>query len=200
MKLICEKINPDVKLISEVNGGEKQYYIEGIFAQADVVNGNNRIYPSEILFPEVNRYINEKVKTGTATGELDHPETPTINLDRVSHLITDLRIEGKNVIGRARLLDTEKGIIAKKLLAGGVRLGVSTRGLASTYTRNDGVTIVENDFQLMAVDIVGNPSAPEAFVNGILESVTWKKENGIFKKDLTHQKRLDAFLKIINRL
>ena len=170
-----------MKLISEFNDnnlscvitegktpGEKSYVIEGVFAQADLKNRNGRIYPKAVMEKAVEKYVNEQVKTGRAVGELNHPDGPTVNLDKVSHLITDLRFEGNNVIGRAKILNTPMGQIVKGLLDGGVQLGVSTRGMGSISEKN-GQVYVNEDFILNTVDIVQDPSAHDAFVNGIME-------------------------------
>jgi hypothetical protein len=147
---------------------------------ADSKNRNGRVYESKILKPAVEKYIQEQVKQGRAVGELNHPDGPTINLDKVSHLITDLRFEGNNVVGKAKILNTPMGQIVKGLLEGGVKLGVSSRGMGSLEERN-GSNYVKDDFHLATVDIVQDPSAPAAFVNGIMEGVEWIVENGIFK-------------------
>jgi hypothetical protein len=181
MKLITEQLDSDIQYVTEAKqNGTKDVFIEGIFMMADSKNRNGRIYESNVLHPAVEKYIEEQVKTGRAVGELNHPDGPTINLDKVSHLITSLRIEGSNVIGKAKILDTPMGQIVKGLLEGGVKLGVSSRGMGSLETRN-GVNYVKNDFHLATVDIVQDPSAPAAFVNGIMEGVEWIYENGVLK-------------------
>lgn len=181
MKLITEFKETDVQCIVEAKeDGSKNYVIEGIFAMADSKNRNGRIYPQAIMENAVNKYVTEQVKTKRAVGELNHPEGPTVNLDKVSHLITDLQFEGKNVMGKAQILDTPMGKIVKGLLEGGVQLGVSTRGMGSLEQRN-GVMVVKDDFILNTVDIVQDPSAPEAFVNGIMEGVDWVWNNGIIE-------------------
>lgn len=181
MKLITEQLDSDIQYVTEAKqNGTKDVFIEGIFMMADAKNRNGRIYESRVLQPAVEKYIEEQVKTGRAVGELNHPDGPTINLDKVSHLITSLRIEGSNVIGKAKILDTPMGQIVKGLLEGGVKLGVSSRGMGSLETRN-GVNYVKNDFHLATVDIVQDPSAPAAFVNGIMEGVEWIYENGVLK-------------------
>jgi hypothetical protein len=181
MKLILEQQDSDISVITEAKqNGKTDFFIEGIFMMADSKNRNGRIYESKILQPAVEKYIEEQVKTGRAVGELNHPDGPTINLDKVSHLITSLRFEGTNVIGKAKILDTPMGQIVKGLLEGGVKLGVSSRGMGSLETRN-GVNFVKDDFQLATVDIVQDPSAPSAFVNGIMEGVEWIYDNGILK-------------------
>ena len=174
-------MDSDIHVITEdKQNGSKDFFIEGIFMMADSKNRNGRIYESKILQPAVERYITEQVKTGRAVGELNHPDGPTINLDKVSHLITNLRFENNNVIGKAKILNTPMGQIVKGLLEGGVKLGVSSRGMGSLETRN-GVNYVKDDFHLATVDIVQDPSAPSAFVNGIMEGVDWIYNNGVFK-------------------
>ena len=181
MKLITEFKETDVQCIVEAkDNGEKSYVIEGIFAMADSKNRNGRIYPKPIMENAVNKYVTEQVTTKRAVGELNHPDGPTVNLDKVSHLITDLRMENNNVMGKAQILDTPMGKIVKGLLEGGVQLGVSTRGMGSLEQRN-GVMVVKDDFILNTVDIVQDPSAPEAFVNGIMEGVDWVWNNGIIE-------------------
>lgn len=181
MKLITETLESDIHVVTEAKqNGKKDVFIEGIFMMADAKNRNGRIYESKVLQPAVEKYVTEQVKSGRAVGELNHPEGPTINLDKVSHLITHLEWNGTNVIGKAKILDTPMGQIVKGLLEGGVKLGVSSRGMGSLETR-DGINYVGSDFQLATVDIVQDPSAPSAFVNGIMEGVEWICENGIFK-------------------
>jgi hypothetical protein len=180
MKLILERIESDIQVVTESKqNGTKDYFIEGVFMMADSKNKNGRIYESKILKPAVEKYFQEQVKTGRAVGELNHPDGPTINLDKVSHLITDLRFEGNDVIGKAKILNTPMGQIVKGLLEGGVKLGVSSRGMGSLEQR-EGVNYVKNDFHLATVDIVQDPSAPAAFVNGIMEGVEWIVENGVY--------------------
>lgn len=181
MKLILENIDSDISIVTESNdNGKRDIFIEGIFMMADTENKNRRTYESKILVPAVEKYIQEQVVTGRAVGELNHPDGPTINLDKVSHLITALKFEGVNVIGKAKILDTPMGKIVKGLLEGGVKLGVSSRGMGSLECR-EGRNYVGSDFHLASVDIVQDPSAPSAFVNGIMEGVDWICENGIFK-------------------
>jgi hypothetical protein len=181
MKLILERMDSDISVITEAKqNGTKDVFIEGVFMMADAQNRNGRIYESKILKPAVEKYIQEQVKSGRAVGELNHPDGPTINLDKVSHLITDLRFEGNNVVGKAKILNTPMGQIVKGLLEGGVKLGVSSRGMGSLEQRN-GTNYVKDDFHLATVDIVQDPSAPAAFVNGIMEGVEWIVENGIYK-------------------
>lgn len=178
MKLITE-VFEDLKTITEAReDGKKNVYIEGVFLQGGIKNRNGRMYPVETLAKEVERYNEAYVKSGRALGELGHPEGPQINLDRVSHLITNLRQEGTNFIGRAKLMDTPFGNIAKGLVAEGVKLGVSSRGMGSLKLNKEGINEVQDDFYLAtAADIVADPSAPDAFVNGIMEGVEWIWEN-----------------------
>ena len=180
MKLITEYVENDLIYLTEEKDGKKQYVIEGIFMQADQKNRNGRIYPKAIMESAVDRYNREQISKGRAVGELNHPEGPTINLDKVSHKITELRWEGNNVVGKAQILDTPMGQIVRGLMEGGVQLGVSSRGMGSLVQRG-GINYVANDFQLATVDIVQDPSAPEAFVNGIMEGVEWIWDNGILK-------------------
>ena len=181
MKLITEQIE-DVKVITEGKGADKKLYIEGVFLQSEIVNRNGRKYPFETLNREVERYNEEYVKSKRALGELGHPDGPTINLDRVSHRITELRVEGKNFYGKAQILDTPMGKIAKSLLDEGVQLGVSSRGMGS-IDKTENVSVVRDDFMLTtAADIVADPSAPDAFVNGIMEGREWVWSNGILKE------------------
>tara|TARA_R110000822_G_scaffold142939_2_gene281073 strand:- start:1080 stop:1730 length:651 start_codon:yes stop_codon:yes gene_type:complete len=181
MKLIAEFAHTDLDVIVEANDkGVKSYAIEGVFAQAESKNRNGRVYPKAIMEKAVGKYVNEQVKTGRSVGELNHPEGPTVNLDKVSHLITDLHFEDNDVVGKASVLDTPMGKIVKGLLDGGVRLGVSTRGMGSLEQRN-GVMVVKDDYILSTIDIVQDPSAPGAFVNGIMEGVEWVWNNGIIE-------------------
>ena len=181
MFLISEQISDEVQLITEEKNGKKEQYIEGVFLQAGIKNRNGRIYPIETMKKEVNRYIKEFVNKKRAYGELGHPEGPTINLERVSHLITDLKEDGKNFIGKAKILSTPMGNIVKGLLNDGAKLGVSSRGMGSVEQRGN-AQYVQDDFMLAtAADIVADPSAPDAFVEGIMEGVEWVQEGGIFK-------------------
>ena len=181
MKLIAEYTESDVQCIVEKReDGTKKYVIEGVFAQADKKNRNGRVYPKAIMEGAVGKYVDEQVSKQRAVGELNHPEGPTVNLDKVSHLITDLRFEGNDVVGKASILETPMGKIVQGLLDGGVRLGVSTRGMGSLEQRNDAMYVKE-DFMLNAVDIVQDPSAPNAFVNGVMEGVEWVWNNGIIE-------------------
>lgn len=178
MKLITETIE-DIKILVEEKNGKKSLYIEGIFLQADLKNRNGRMYPMETLEREVNKYAESYIVPGRALGELGHPDSPTINLDRVSHKIVSLAREGSNFIGKAKILETPMGKIAKNLLDEGVKLGVSSRGIGSIEERN-GINVVKDDFMLStAADIVADPSAPDAFVQGIMEGKEWVWNNGI---------------------
>lgn len=181
MKLITEYTENDVEFITEAKeGGGKNYMIEGVFAQAESKNRNGRIYPQMVMEKAVGKYVTDQVNTKRSVGELNHPDGPTVNLDKVSHLIQSLNIEGKNVMGKALILDTPNGQIVKGLLEGGVKLGVSTRGMGSLEQRN-GAMYVKDDFILNTIDIVQDPSAPAAFVNGIMEGVDWVWNNGIIE-------------------
>ena len=192
MKLITETIE-NVKIITEERDGKKLLYIEGVFLQSELKNRNGRMYPFDVLNNEVERYNEEYVKSKRALGELGHPDGPTINLDRVSHRITSLRAEGNNFIGKAQILDTPMGQIAKSLLGEGVQLGVSSRGMGSIEKRED-TSVVRDDFMLTtAADIVADPSAPDAFVNGIMEGKEWVWDNGILKES-----QVDKYQRYIN--
>jgi len=181
MKLITEYTENNVKCIVEKKeDGEKNYIIEGVFAQAESKNRNGRIYPKPIMEKAVKKYVTEQVSKDRAVGELNHPDGPTVNLDKVSHKITELQMDGNNVMGKARILDTPNGKIVKGLLEGGVQLGVSTRGMGSLEPRGN-TMYVKDDFMLNTVDIVQDPSAPQAFVNGIMEGVDWIWNNGILE-------------------
>lgn len=182
MKLIREDLTHDTKFIVEEKLGKgKQYFIEGIFLQSALKNRNGRMYPESVMDTEVARYMQECVSQNRAYGELGHPDTPSINLDRVSHLIVDLRKEGTNYIGKAKILETPMGNIARGLLDGGANLGVSSRALGSLKMNEDGVQVVQDDFMLStAADIVADPSAPDAFVRGIMESKEWVFVDGKF--------------------
>ena len=207
MKLITE-CSQDVEYI--VEGKAKEQYIKGIFMQSDIQNQNGRVYPFSILQKEVKNYNNKFVKESRALGELGHPSGPTINLDRVSHIITELYEDGKNFIGKAKIMDTPNGKIVKNLIESGVRLGVSSRGLGSVKSNKSGVNEVQKDFVLSTVDIVSDPSAPEAFVNGIMEgrefSITGELEydirneirNTVSKK--LDEKKIELFHSFINKL
>jgi hypothetical protein len=179
MKLIREVFEQTSYIVEEKLGKGKQYYIEGVYLQSELKNRNGRMYPEKTMDNEVNRYIKEYVEKNRAYGELGHPDTPTINLDRVSHMITSLKKEGTNWIGRAKILETPMGMIARGLLDGGANLGVSSRALGSLKANNEGVQIVQDDFMLStAADIVADPSAPDAFVRGIMENVEWVYVDG----------------------
>ena len=181
MKLITENIQ-DINVLVEETAGKKHLYIEGVFLQSEVKNRNGRVYPFNILNREVERYTEQYVKTGRALGELGHPDGPTVNLDRVSHRIVELRSQGSDFYGKARILETPLGNIAKSLLEEGVKLGVSSRGMGSLEERN-GTNYVRDDFMLAtAADIVADPSAPDAFVNGIMEGKEWIWDNGILRE------------------
>tara|TARA_Y100000385_G_scaffold291098_1_gene367212 strand:+ start:823 stop:1467 length:645 start_codon:yes stop_codon:yes gene_type:complete len=181
MKLITESIE-DIQILTEEKDGKKTLYIEGVFLQGEIKNRNGRIYPFGVLQKEVERYSEEYVRAGRALGELGHPDGPTVNLDRVSHKITSLKAEGNNFIGKARILDTPMGSIAKNLLGEGVKLGVSSRGMG-TLKEENGVKYVSDDFMLAtAADIVADPSAPDAFVNGIMEGKEWVWEGGLLRE------------------
>ena len=187
MKLITEEIS-NVKFITEGKGSKKKMYIEGVFLQGDLKNRNGRMYPVNTLAKEVNRYNEAFVAKGRALGELGHPDGPTVNLDRVSHKITSLRQEGNNFVGKAQLLETPMGKIAKSLLDEGVTLGVSSRGVGSLRERSNGCKVVGEDFMLAtAADIVADPSAPDAFVSGIMEGKEWVWEGGILREQLASQ-------------
>ena len=187
MKLITEEI-ASVKFITEGKGAKKKMYIEGVFLQGDIKNRNGRMYPVQTLAKEVGRYNESFVKKGRALGELGHPEGPTVNLDRVSHKIVSLTQEGNNFKGKAQLLDTPMGKIAKSLIGEGVTLGVSSRGVGSLKENKDGCKVVGEDFMLAtAADIVADPSAPDAFVSGIMEGKEWVWEGGILRESLASQ-------------
>ena len=182
MKLIAEFNETISPVITEAANGKKEYFIEGVFMQADIKNRNGRVYPKSIMEKEVNRYKKEFVEKDRAFGELGHPEGPTINLDKVSHLIQSLDLEGKNYVGKAKVLSTPNGEIVKALINDGAKLGVSSRGLGSLEQKGN-AQYVKDDFQLAtAGDIVADPSAPEAFVEGIMEGVEWVMENGILTR------------------
>jgi hypothetical protein len=181
MKLITENIE-EVKLLTEEKDGQKHLYIEGVFLQSEVRNRNGRVYPFSVLEKEVGRYNEEYVTKGRALGELGHPDGPTVNLDRVSHRITSLKAEGNNFVGKARILDTPMGNIAKSLLGEGVKLGVSSRGMGSIDRREDANYVMDDFMLATAADIVADPSAPDAFVNGIMEGKEWVWDNGLLKE------------------
>ena len=196
MKLITEEISK-VEFITEGKGAEKQCYIKGIFLQAEQVNRNGRMYPMSIMEREVNRYNENFVQKGRALGELGHPDGPTVNLDRVSHKICELYRDGNNFIGKAKLLETPMGKIAMSLIKEGVCLGVSSRGVGSLKMTNEGHKVVGEDFMLAtAADIVADPSAPDAFVQGIMEGKEWVWEGGILREKLAEQtqKRINTLV------
>tara|TARA_R100001510_G_C7655828_1_gene215260 strand:- start:3302 stop:3943 length:642 start_codon:yes stop_codon:yes gene_type:complete len=179
MKLITEHFD-NLQYITEDKDGKTNTFIEGVFMQAEKKNRNGRIYPKKTLFGAVEKYISEQVNQGRAVGELDHPEGPQINLDRVSHKITALKFDGDDVVGRAQVLNTPTGKIVEGLIQGGVKLGVSSRGMGTVENKNGNV-MVNDDYTLATVDIVQDPSAQGAFVNGIMEGVEWIWDNGILK-------------------
>ena len=189
MKLISEEIQ-NAEYLVEDNGGKKSYKIKGIFLQSDLKNRNGRVYPKEVLENEVARYNREFINKKRAFGELGHPDGPTVNLERVSHMITKLTPDGKNFIGEAKIMDTPYGKIVKGLIDEGAQLGVSSRGMGSIIQRN-GANYVKDDFYLAtAADIVADPSAPDAFVEGIMESKEWVWENGkLVERDIEAWKR-----------
>lgn len=180
MKLITEHLEKLDYITEAKKDGGKDVYIEGVFMQAEKQNRNNRIYPKDVLAEATAKYVKEQVKTGRAVGELNHPEGPQINLDKVSHRITELKWNGNDVVGRALILDTPMGKIVKGLVEGGCKLGVSSRGMG-TVEQKEGKTFVKDDFVLATVDIVQDPSAPSAFVEGIMEGVEWIWDNGVLK-------------------
>ena len=187
MKLITEQID-DVEVIVENRNGKKSMFIEGIFLQGDIKNRNGRMYPMDTLRREVTRYNEAFVESGRAVGELGHPEGPTVNLDRVSHKIVSLRESGSNYVGKAKILSTPMGKIAQNLIDEGVKLGVSSRGLGTLATNNEGVKIVSDDFTLAtAADIVADPSAPDAFVAGIMEGKDWVWDGGVVREQLARK-------------
>jgi len=188
MKLITE-FN---EAISITEGSKKDLFIEGIFLQGNIKNRNGRQYPTEMLNREVKRYVKEYVNKNRALGELGHPQGPTVNLDRVSHMITELSQDGDNFIGKAKIMDTPYGNIVKNLIKEGTSLGVSSRGMGSVKDVN-GIDEVQEDFILATVDIVSDPSAPEAFVNGIMEGKEWVWENGVIK-----EKTIQDYKTVIN--
>ena len=202
MKLIREEIE-EVEFLVETRGGKKSMYIEGVFLQGNIKNRNGRMYPMETLRKEVTRYNENHVQAGRALGELGHPEGPTVNLDRVSHKIVSLKENGSNFIGKAKILGTPMGKIASSLIEEGVKLGVSSRGIGSLRPTKEGINVVGEDFMLAtAADIVADPSAPDAFVEGIMEGKDWIWDGGVLREKfvertyreintLTTQKQLD---------
>jgi hypothetical protein len=187
MKLIAEYNEQSIECIVEAKeDGSKNHFIEGVFMQAESKNRNGRIYPKAIMEGAVDKYVTEQVSQNRAVGELNHPDGPTVNLDKVSHKITELSWKGNDVVGKAQVLDTPMGNIVKGLLEGGVQLGVSTRGMGSLEEKS-GIMYVKDDFVLNTVDIVQDPSAPTAFVNGIMEGVEWVWNNGIIEPQVIEQ-------------
>ncbi len=218
MKLITE-ITENIKVIEEAReDGKKSLYIEGIFLQGNQPNRNNRIYRTDVLEREVNRYVKENVEKNRAYGELGHPNGPSINLDRVSHIVTELKKDGDNFVGRAKITSTPMGDVARGLLSDGAQLGVSSRGMGSMKEGKNGIMEVQDDFYLAtAADIVADPSAPDAFVNGVMEGVEWVWDHGkpvamrveeiekeieraVRNKKLNEQKKIQLFEKFINSL
>jgi hypothetical protein len=196
MKLITEEVQK-VRFITEGKGAAKKMYIEGVFLQGDICNRNGRMYPMQTLAREVSRYNEAFVSKGRALGELGHPDGPTVNLDRVSHKIVSLEQRGSNFIGKAQLLETPMGKIAKSLIGEGVMLGVSSRGVGSLKMTNEGHKIVGEDFMLAtAADIVADPSAPDAFVQGIMEGKEWVWDGGILREQLASktQRRINTLV------
>jgi hypothetical protein len=181
MKLITEQVE-EVQFIAEAKeNGKKDYFIEGVFLQADLKNRNGRVYPRAVMEKEVNRYMKEYVEASRAFGELGHPSGPTVNLDRASHKIVSLKEDGSNYIGKAKIMDTPMGKIVKVLLDEGAKLGVSSRGVGTVKTNSQGINEVQGDFYLStAADIVADPSAPDAFVRGIMENVEWVLVDGVW--------------------
>tara|TARA_B000000565_G_scaffold58121_1_gene38560 strand:- start:1879 stop:2529 length:651 start_codon:yes stop_codon:yes gene_type:complete len=187
MKLIREEVE-SVKFLVEQKNGKKSLYIEGVFLQGDIKNRNGRMYPMETLRKEVARYNESNIQSGRALGELGHPDGPTVNLDRVSHKIVSLKESGSNFIGKAKILSTPMGKIASSLIDEGVKLGVSSRGIGSLQMNKEGCNIVGSDFMLAtAADIVADPSAPDAFVEGIMEGKEWIWDGGILREKLAEQ-------------
>lgn len=195
MKLIKEVFDTTSFVVENKLGKGKEYFIEGIFLQSNIKNRNGRMYPEEVMDKEVGRYMESLVKQNRAYGELGHPDNPQINLDRVSHLIVDLRKEGTNYIGKAKIMETPMGNIARGLLDGGANLGVSSRALGSLQMNKEGIQVVQDDFMLStAADIVADPSAPDAFVRGIMESVEWVFVDGKFE-----QRQIEETKKLIQK-
>jgi hypothetical protein len=190
MKLIREEVE-SVEFIVEQKNGKKSMYIEGVFLQGNIKNRNGRMYPMETLRREVGRYNENHVQSGRALGELGHPDGPTVNLDRVSHKIVSLRESGSNFIGKAKILSTPMGKIASSLIEEGVKLGVSSRGIGSLKQTREGVNIVGDDFMLAtAADIVADPSAPDAFVEGIMEGKDWVWEGSLLRERKAEETRI----------
>jgi hypothetical protein len=201
MKLICEQIEEVKYVVEAKESGKSNYFIEGIFMQGDLQNRNGRIYPINVLQREADRYMKEAVRQNRAYGELGHPSGPTINLDRVSHMIKELRQEGSNFYGKAKIMDTPMGNIVKNLMDEGASLGVSTRGMGSLKENKSGYMEVQDDFHLAtAADIVADPSAPDAFVRGIMEGKEWVWDNGILKEMRVNEMRKQIRNSPLNRL
>ena len=197
MKLIREEIESVKFLVETTKSGKKSLYIEGVFLQGEIKNRNGRMYPMETLRREVNRYNEAHVQAGRALGELGHPDGPTVNLDRLSHKIVSLKESGSNFVGKAKILNTPMGKIASSLIEEGVKLGVSSRGIGSLRTTKEGVNIVGDDFMLAtAADIVADPSAPDAFVEGIMEGKEWVWEGGILREKFASQakQRIETYV------
>ena len=193
MLLITEQ-RDDIQCLTEATeDGKKNYFIEGIFMQSEKVNRNGRMYEREILFNEADRYNKEYVQKSRAMGELGHPDGPSLNLERVCHNIVEMKFDGDNVMGKAKILDTPYGKIVKSLIDDGVKLGVSTRGMGTLEEKN-GVKMVKEDFMLTAVDVVADPSAPDAFVNGIMEGKEWVWNNGMLK-----EREIETYRKTITK-
>ena len=187
MKLITEEIE-QVEFLVENKNGKKSMYIEGVFLQGNITNRNGRRYPAEVLRKEVARYNENHIQSGRALGELGHPEGPTVNLDRVSHKIVSLKESGSNYIGKAKILGTPMGKIAANLVEEGVKLGVSSRGIGSLKATREGINVVGDDFMLAtAADIVADPSAPDAFVEGIMEGKDWVWDGGILRERMARK-------------
>jgi len=194
MKLITE-VHEDLQYIAEEKNGKKSYFIEGVFLQSNITNRNGRMYPREIMRNEVARYTKEYVEQKRALGELGHPEGPTVNLDRVSHMIVSLKEDGDNYVGRAKILGTPMGMIVRNLIDEGAKLGVSSRGMGTVTLTSEGVNEVQDDFYLAtAADIVADPSAPDAFVRGIMENKEWVNINGVWTSQ-----QIEESKKIIQR-
>ena len=191
MKLIAEQLEDVKYIVEEKDDGKKNVFIEGIFLQGGIKNRNGRVYPVEVLAKEVKRYSEQYIGQSRAFGELGHPEGPTINLDRVSHMVTQLKQDGDNFIGKAKITDTPMGRIVKEIIAEGGRLGVSSRGMGS-LKQSGGASVVQSDFYLAtAADIVADPSAPQAFVNGIMEGKEWVWDGGLLKERTIEETRIE---------
>lgn len=217
MTLMVESADNVEFLVESSEDGNKKLYITGNFLQSEVVNRNRRWYPKDILAKEVNRFVTENVKHNRAIGELNHADTPSVNLDKVSHKIVELKEDGNNWIGKALILNTPTGNIAKGLIEGGVQLGVSSRGLGTLKPSNKGYNVVQEDYYLATIDLVSSPSGPDCFVNGLMESKDWIYDNGIIverkaeeakkiveqvvrKKELSTEKKLEIFESFIQSL